>query len=99
MAHRAAKDVCKTCGQRLLTRYGVRFSPKCAEIFDMIERAKDRGVAPQVLRDIFFPDANHQDSYNGLKTHIWQINNFLAETDLCVRMRDRPHGSYRVERR
>lgn len=91
--------VCPTCGQRVLVRHGVKFSPKQADIFDMIEHSGDRGVPPALLRDVFFPSQSHRDAYNGLKTFIWQINELLYSTDLSVKMRDRPHGSYRVERK
>lgn len=94
-----SEGVCPHCGQRMLIRHGVQLSPKQADIFDMIERSKDRGVPPAVLRDVFFANRPARAAYAGVKAFVWQINEKLAETDLCVAMRDRPHGAYRVERR
>jgi hypothetical protein len=89
---------CPYCHQRMLERHGARLSPKCADIFDMIEHAGERGVAPEILRDVFFANRPHKAAYAGLKTFIWQINEFLASTDLHIGMRHNREGIYRVER-
>jgi hypothetical protein len=41
--------VCLHCGQRMLMRHGVRLPPRLADLFDMIERSKTRGVLCEVL--------------------------------------------------
>jgi hypothetical protein len=90
---------CPHCGQRMLMRHGEHLPPKCADIFDMIEHAGERGVAPQVLRDVFFANRPHKAAYTGLKTHIWQINELLASTDLRIGMRHNRDELYRLIRR
>jgi hypothetical protein len=90
---------CPHCGQRMLMRHGVRLSPKCADIFDMIERAGERGVAPEILQDVFFANRPRKAAYAGLKAFIWQINELLASTDLHIGMREYRCGFYRVEQR
>jgi hypothetical protein len=83
----------------MLMRHGVRLSPKCADIFDMIERAGERGVAPEILQDVFFANRPRKAAYAGLKAFIWQINELLASTDLHIGMREYRCGFYRVEQR
>lgn len=86
---------CPHCGQRMLIRYGVKLSPKLADIFDAIENSKDRGIDLETLSWMFYPDSKKQDAKNIVKVSISHINDLLVETDLRIRSECR-YGAYRV---
>jgi hypothetical protein len=88
--------ICLNCGHMntMVMRHGVWMSPRCAIVFDMIERSGERGVPPQVLRDLFFVG-----SWVGVKIFVRLINGALESTDLRVGMRVRPYASYRLKRK
>jgi hypothetical protein len=78
----------------MVMRHGVRMPSNCALIFGMIERSGERGVPPQVLRDVWFIG-----SWAGVKTFVRLINEALEPTDLRIGMRVRPYASYRLEQK
>jgi hypothetical protein len=90
---------CPCCGQRLLKRHGVALSPRLADLFDMIERAGQRGIATEVLADIFYPGKSLEAARLCVRENIYHLNTRLAETDLEVRAsRYEPYRVVRVRR-
>jgi hypothetical protein len=90
-------SACPCCGQLLLARHGVALSPRLAELFDIIERAGQRGVSTEVLADIFYPGKSGLAAHDCVKANIFHLNTRLAETDLEVRASR--YEPYRVVRR
>jgi hypothetical protein len=77
-------------------RHGAVLPPMSALIFDLIESSGSRGVTPEVLAELFFPD-----SINGRRlayVHANRLNDFLEPTPFCVRIRSRG-GAYVVKRK
>ena len=87
---------CPNCGQRLLIRHGVSLPPRCADIFDMIERAGDRGVLNEVLCWVFYSDKPKRDAARLVAVHINRINDFLQSTDVRISTSGRQVEPYKV---
>ena len=80
------------CGQRMLMRHGVRLSPRCADLLDMIEHSGTRGVPEEILVSVFYPDKSTRDAKNCVKVNVSHINNYLQSTDVrVVKNRDEPY--------
>jgi hypothetical protein len=88
--------VCPHCGQRMLLRFGVRLSPHLADIFDMIERAGDRGVRIESIVGALYAGKPTAAARQAVKTNIIHINERLEETDKRIRMVPPRVGGYRV---
>ena len=84
--HQAGQDLarCPACGQQLRERAGVRVTAREAAIFDVIARADRRGVLPEVLAAVFYPDKPHSDAKKLIAVHIHNINDKLEETDRII---------------
>ena len=66
------RKICSCCGQPLAEyRLGIRLTPLKARIFDAIKR---RGSERIQAREIGNPIT--------VKSHVWQINDLLEETDI-----------------
>jgi DNA-binding SARP family transcriptional activator len=85
---------CPHCGQPLLIRYGVKLTPKKAELMDLIER-RAAGVAIGTLAETLYPGAPANRAYERVKTTVCQINDLLAATDYRIVSRA---GLYHLER-
>ena len=84
-----ARKLCACCGQPLAEyRLGIRLTPLKARIFDAIKR---RGSERIQAREIGNPVT--------VKSHVWQINDLLEETDWRIDGLRGVHGGYRLERR
>jgi hypothetical protein len=97
----STQSACPTCGQRVLTRHGVRLSPRLADLFDMIEHSAERGTLCETLAWVFYPGKSTRDAKRCVITNINHLNSFLEETGVRI---DGGHiGSepkpYRVVRR
>lgn len=88
--------VCPHCGQRMLTRYGVRLPPHLADIFDMIERSGDRGVRIEAIVGALYTGKPTAAARQAAKTNIVHINERLEETDKRIRMVPPRVGAYRL---
>lgn len=96
---RREQGICKCCGQRLLTRHGVRLSPILADLFDMIERTK-AGITSETLAGIFYPNKSDKDGRNCVHVNMAHLNNKLAETNIEIRAtRSKRDEPYRIIRR
>ena len=62
-------------------RAGVRLSPLKAHIFDVIQRAGADGIMIEDINAICF---DGRSTNVNVRTHIHQINDALAETDLQI---------------
>jgi hypothetical protein len=87
---------CPTCGQRMLLRFGARLSPHLADIFDMIERAGDRGVRIEAIVGALYAGKPTAAARQAVKTNIVHINERLEETDRRIRMVPPRVGAYRL---
>lgn len=87
---------CPHCGQRMLIRAGVKLSPKLADLFDAIAATGNRGLSRETLSWMFYPHHGRRDGANAVKVSINHINDFLAETNIRIRMGHRPFGQYRI---
>jgi len=90
------KTMCRTCGQPLPSqrREGVYLPATKAQIFDFIDRHP--GVAAEGVLAHCFPDRKENSS--GLRlvyTHVSQINDMLAATDVRI---GGWRGEYRIQR-
>jgi hypothetical protein len=82
-------QACPTCGQPLVTRYGVRLQAKQADIFDLIEHAKGRGgIALACLADAIYPGVDTTRARQRIKVQVGKINDRLVSTDRRVVRRD-----------
>ena len=71
---------CPHCGQNLPEiRLGVRLPPLKARIFDLIQRGGRNGIDKRDIFDIAFDD-QPKAKLATLKTHIWQINELIADS-------------------
>ena len=87
-----AMTMCSACGQEIPhTRLGVRLSPLKVRIFDIIRRAGIDGIAADDLVGLAY-DGRDKPSRNGLKSHIWQINDVISDTGFRIA----GHGTYRL---
>jgi hypothetical protein len=78
-------QACPTCGQPLVTRYGVRLQAKQADIFDLIEHAKGRGgVALACLADAIYPGVDATRARQRIKVQVGKINDRLVSTDYRI---------------
>ena len=76
----APARLCPCCGQQLQEyRFGVRLTPGKARVFDLITRAGENGIATADLVAITGLSARC------IKSHIWQINDVLADTGYRIR--------------
>ena len=75
--------LCPHCRQPLPeSREGVRLSPLKAHIFDVIKRADREGIAVETINALCFDGCS---TAVNIRTHIYQINDALAGTDLEIR--------------
>ncbi len=88
-------DVCPHCGQRMLLRHGVKLSPKQADIFDHIEHSGTRGVPPDVLAWVFYPNSTKRNAQLALQVHVNQLNDRMGEAGLQICNEER-FAPYRV---
>jgi hypothetical protein len=77
-------NVCPHCGQRMLMRHGVRLPPRLADLFDMIERSKRRGVLCEVLAWVFYPDKAAFAARRCVAVNVHHLNSLLEQTDVRV---------------
>lgn len=84
---------CRHCGQPLHgQRLGVYLPPLKAAIFDAIHAGGDLGASTEDLQQLaIWADRRTQKlpAAVTIRAHIWQINEFLAETDWRVRQINR----------
>ena len=94
---------CPHCGQRLITRHGVSLTPLLAAIFDIVERAGERGVMMEALVAALprYRDRPEHRARAAVKNNIIHLNDRLVTTDMRVRTVPSHVGPYRliVERR
>jgi hypothetical protein len=78
---------CPCCGQALPeVRLGARLTPLKARIFDIIARAGAGGVQADDLQALVFSKGQ---GLGGLKAHVWQINELIADEGYHIRSRSR----------
>jgi hypothetical protein len=78
----AAPGLCPHCQQPMPQwRAGVRLSPLKARIFDAIKRAGADGIRIEDINAICFDGLSTNVN---VRTHIHQINDALAETDIQI---------------
>lgn len=90
-------ETCPHCGQSLArVFYGVRFPPRKAQILDLIVRrtSSGNGLSLSYIAEAIYPDRAIEDAKVLCRTHIFQINSMLEETDVRV-SKSFPSG-YRV---
>jgi hypothetical protein len=97
MLSRREQPICPHCGQRMLVRHGVRLSPLLADLFDIIARSGESGIAASVLADIFYPGKPTDGARNCIRQNVRWINERLVETDVSI-TGDGPtmRGFYRI---
>ena len=86
---------CPHCGQPLLIRYGVKLTPKKAELLDLVER-RAAGVAIGALAETLYAGVSTKRAHDRIKTQVCQINDLLAATDYRIIKRA---GLYHLEGR
>ena len=79
-------------------RYGVHLSPLKARMLDMIrDTTRGRGgITREALAWVFFGGVPKRDAENRVKSHVWQLNELLEETEYKIINRD---GTYRLVKR
>ncbi|HEY2243420.1 MAG TPA: hypothetical protein VGH47_04250 [Xanthobacteraceae bacterium] len=77
---------CPHCGQRILTRHGVRLSPLLSEIFGVIEKAGEHGVTAWALMVRLYPGLPDAQARARIKSNVWRINNCFSGTNIRVRL-------------
>jgi hypothetical protein len=82
---RSAVATCPCCGQRLLVRAGVALPPLLADLFDVIWRCGENGVAAEVLAGVFYPGKSLPAARRAIAVNIFHLNSKLAETGLELR--------------
>jgi hypothetical protein len=66
--------LCPSCGQSIPEfRCGVRLTPLKTRLFDLVKHAGPDGIATEDARDILGM------SVPCFKSHVWQINDLLAD--------------------
>jgi hypothetical protein len=91
--HGHVPNRCPSCRQLLLNqRAGVHLSALKTHLFDVIERAGPDGITVEDLNAICF---GGDSTAVNIRTHIGQINDALAGTDIRIRG-DNPRGFYRI---
>jgi hypothetical protein len=78
---------CPHCGQRVLVRYGVRLSPKLADIFDAIEL----GISKKELAYMFYGNGGAA-AIRSLVTSVNHINRAFEWMESPVRVRSSGHN-------
>jgi len=73
-------------------RAGVRLTPLKARIFDVVKRAGIDGIRLEDVNNIVFDGDAAPET---IRSHVQQINELLAETDLQISGAD-PRGFYRI---
>jgi DNA-binding winged helix-turn-helix (wHTH) protein len=88
---------CAHCGQELPEiRAGVRLPALKARIFDAVARAGRDGIDGNDLFDLFLKDRGVQR--NVLKVHIYQINEFLVDTNCTIATVKGRYPAYRLRK-
>lgn len=74
---------CPHCGQRMMyVRAGARLPPLKTRIFDAIVRAGADGIsAPDIIESLALDVGQ-----NGIRAHVWQINQILWRFDSGLRI-------------
>lgn len=73
-----SKDVCPKCGRPLQPkRFGISLTPLKASIVDMVQHGGEDGFPVDEIFKTLFRDRDV--SRETLKTHVWQINELLAD--------------------
>lgn len=93
--------VCPHCHQHIaVERLGVRLTPTKARIVDAIVAAGDPGISsPELAFDVYRGQGRVR-SRHGMKSHVYQINILLAETDWQIASDGRgPHARWYLRRR
>lgn len=93
--------VCPHCHQHIaVERLGVRLTPTKARIVDAIVAAGDPGISsPELAFDVYRGQGRVR-SRHGMKSHVWQINEMLAETDWAIVSEGRgPNARWHLQRR
>ena len=91
------KDLCRSCGQPLPSkeRGGVYLPPRKVMIYDTIKRFP--GITAEGIQANCFP---FEMKLRSIFTHICQINDMLAGTDLRIKgdisTGTHDHGGYRI---
>src|SRR5262245_52069463 len=82
---------CAVCRQPIgMERAGVRLTPLKAGIFDAIKRAGDLGVtSTEIVRSPLYRDrrpyrGRREFGDEGIKAHVWQINDLLENTPFVI---------------
>ena len=71
-------STCPHCGQPMPEmRLGVRLTPLKAKIFDAVVRTGTYGIMTSQLLAVVWSEKR---SKHGLRSHIWQINELIADT-------------------
>jgi hypothetical protein len=68
----------------MLMRHGVRLPPRLADLFDMIERSKTRGVLCEVLAWVFYPGKASLAARRCVAVNVHHLNSLLEQTDVRV---------------
>jgi len=89
------EHICDKCGQPLmLTRYGVRLSPKEAAVLDHIKHRGGDGIGRETLAWIVYPDKPKEAGKAAISVHINRINGLLSDAGINIKA---DHlGTYRV---
>jgi hypothetical protein len=90
-------SICPHCSREFEVRAGVLLTPLKARIFDVVNRAGPDGIHTDDLFDIIFEDRSIGRA--NLKTHIWQINDKLLETDWMIACSGSRAARYWLEKR
>lgn len=81
---------CAHCGQAMLVRFGIKLTPKKAEILDMITSVtKGRGgIEAESLGWVFYPGEAKRIATQRVKAHVCQINDLLVSTHYRIKNQD-----------
>jgi hypothetical protein len=79
-------EQCPHCHQPInKVRLGVPLTPLKAAIFDAIRRAGPDGIDTDILFWLVFGERERPVSRQTLKSHVWQINDAIADTGFRIK--------------
>lgn len=89
------ETVCPHCGQRMMMRFGVRLTPKKADIFDMLlSRSRAGGYLEcDTLGWTFFPGQSKKRAGQTVRSHMSQLRDLFVSTDIKITY---GHSGYRI---
>ena len=66
-------------------RVGIFLPPLKVAIFDLVKQSGDVGITTAELAGNVYEDRRYKPALLTVKSHIWQINEYLEETDWIIR--------------